>query len=212
MKKLLKKIIVLTMLLGSIGTTAEVIQPEATVQAAKKTKKHSRKSRVKKSKLRVDSRKKGKKRKLKRKKNLIPWANVYINSNDNSADYRATVNAINAWNNTKTVKFRIVNNPSYAYITVNHANYGRVPWAGEEITRKSSKGVIRSEIRLNDYYMAMVDEQVQIDVAEHELGHSMGLQHLDGQPSVMNTVLNPEQAYSIQPVDIATVKALYHEK
>lgn len=43
-------------------------------------------------------------------------------------------------------------------------------------------------------------------------GHAIGLDHIDGQPSVMNSAISPDRSYSIQPVDVAAVKATYHEK
>lgn len=54
--------------------------------------------------------------------------------------------------------------------------------------------------------------QVGLAIAEHELGHAIGLMHDDSQPSVMNSAISPDRAYLIQSCDIMTVKAIYHEK
>lgn len=49
-------------------------------------------------------------------------------------------------------------------------------------------------------------------MAEHKLGHAIGLEHNDSQPSVMNSAVTDQRAYTIQQCDIDAVKAIYNEK
>lgn len=209
--KILQKLTVVVMLLGSFSFYEATNEPAiTTVQAAKKRSKrkthrtHTRRSK----KLRVDRKRTTKKKQLKKRvQQNIPYGTVYIKISKSSPDYSAAVDAIKGWNATKVVRLYIVKKASSAYITMKDGNYGNTSWAGEEIASARS-----SEIRLNDYYLNFFNHQLKVDVAEHELGHSIGLGHISSVPSVMNPVLNPDQAYSIQPVDIMAVKYLYHEK
>ncbi|NRO46648.1 matrixin family metalloprotease [Lactobacillus helveticus] len=49
-------------------------------------------------------------------------------------------------------------------------------------------------------------------MAEHELGHAIGLNHNDTEPSVMNPAVSDENAYTIQKCDIEAVKRIYHKR
>lgn len=120
--------------------------------------------------------------------------------------------AINAWNATGVVKLIVIKSPANAYLTIKNGNYGNTSWAGETTTRQSSTGKRSAEILLNNFYDAYLSYQSQVNVAEHELGHAIGLNHIDSQPSVMNSAISPDRSYPIQPIDIETVKAIYREK
>jgi predicted Zn-dependent protease len=211
MKKIFKKLIILTMLLGAFSVNAPEITTPNIVQAAK----HKTKKTKAKTKSKTKKQAKSTKRKLRRKKvavhHLIPWANVYIAISKSSPDYQPKIDAINAWNNTKTVKLNIVGSTKNAFIIISNADYGNTGWAGEE-QEHITQSKVYSTIHLNDYFLNQVDYKIKVDVAEHELGHSIGLNHYDAGPSVMNPIIDPNHAYSIQPIDIQMVKKLYNEK
>lgn len=234
---LLKKIAVATILLGAVGVTEIPNTNQSQVEAAshktkksihKKTKKKSSskkkakkrrkssKSKISKNILKVDIKHstENAKRKLISQKNQIPEATYYIATN-NSKDYQATVNAIEAWNKTGVIKFKKISNPKNAYVYIHNADYGNTSWAGEEVTytNRYNPSEHRSEIKINDYFTQKVNDYITTAVVEHELGHAIGLMHIDDQPSVMNSVVDPSlKVYAIQPIDIATVKQLYSEK
>ncbi len=69
-----------------------------------------------------------------------------------------------------------------------------------------------SIIYLNDYYLNQLSSHIQLAVAEHELGHAIGLNHNDTEPSVMNPAVSDENAYTIQKCDIEAVKRIYHKR
>lgn len=208
LKRIIQFLVVITLFLNTIDTYGVV--EEATsknshvVYAAKKKKPiqvHKKKNTVK-------SKKKLKKRiQKKTRKNQIPWANIYIDIPKNSNDYRITRKAINEWNATKVIKFNLVTNLSRAAIIVQHGQYGETGWAGLTEIKKN-----RATVRLNDYILDRVNDYIAMCIAEHELGHTIGLEHNDNEKSVMNSVLDPDTVSDIQPVDIANVKKIYSLK
>ena len=192
--KFLKKILVLTMLLSAVGSI-EIFNPPAPVQATVHKKAKSRK---KITKIKIDSGKKAraiKQKKSKSKKNRIPTANVLIYLNSNNPDYQ------------------LVQNLKKANILVTSGNYGETTWAGLTEMKNVPRGYLYgSIIYLNDYYLNQINSHIQLAVAEHELGHAIGLTHNDKEPSVMNPAVTEENAYTIQKCDIAAVKRIYHRK
>lgn len=215
----LKKIIVLTMLLGGL-TTPIVEQVEPTQAATVKTKKTTKKvnkTKKKRVKIKVDTNKKKKNKAVKFVKKApatqIPTAKVYINLPSESRDYQITQEALQAWNNTKVIHFKQVTNYRKANIIINSDNYGNTGWAGVTQMPAVPRGYLYgSIISLNDYFLNQVNPEIALSVAEHELGHAIGLEHNDTEPSVMNSAVTDQRAYTIQPCDIAAVKALYNEK
>lgn len=230
-----KKLIVLTMLLGSVGTI-ELTQPNTPVEAAqaqhkktakkakkakrsKKSKKVKTKTKAKKKpakKIKIDSSKKSKSIKqaaVKTNKDQTPTANVFIYLNQDSPNYRLVQNAMQAWNDTKAFRFKQVNNINRANIVVTSGNYGNTSWAGLTSMANVPRGwLYGSTVYLNDYYINQVNPNIALAVAEHELGHAIGLNHNDTQPSVMNSAISDQNAYTIQQCDIDAVKQIYNEK
>ncbi|GAA3630916.1 M57 family metalloprotease [Lactobacillus hamsteri] len=232
----LKKLLVASMLLGIGGgliETPNLGHPEVEAashkksthkrakrktKANKKTKKRKKTSKAKKSKnlLKVDvkSSTENAKRKLITQNHQVPEATYYIAIN-NDKDYQATLAAIEAWNKTGVIKFKETTDSKNAYVYIHNANYGDTSWAGKEITytNRRNRNEHRSEIRINDYFTQKVSNYITMAVIEHELGHSIGLMHIDSQPSVMNSVVDPSTTvYTIQPIDIEMVRQLYDEK
>lgn len=225
----LKKIIVLTMFLGGIGTPiVEQAQPAQAATAktnktrkVKKTKlvKNAKKTKktTKKVKIKVDTSKKKKNRPVsfvkKAPETQIPTARVYINLPEGSSDYQITQQAMDAWNDTKAINFKQVTDYRKANIIVNAGNYGNTGWAGITQMPAVPRGYLYgSIISLNNFFLDQVNPEIALPVAEHELGHAIGLEHNDSQPSVMNSAVTDQRAYTIQQCDINAVKAIYNEK
>ncbi|AZN76289.1 peptidase M10A and M12B matrixin and adamalysin [Lactobacillus acidophilus] len=218
--KFLKKIIILTMLLGGFANSAPVITSSSMAEAATKVKtkkKTTKKSTKKKTKIKVDSNQKKKNRAVKfvkkTTKNQIPTASIFIYINQNDPNYQTVQDAIKAWNATKVIKFKQVFNYQKAQIIVTAHDYGDTSWAGLTEMPDTPRGYLYgSVVYLNNFYLRQSTPQVASSVAEHELDHAIGLQHNDTQPSVMNSSVTEQNAYTIQPCDIAAVKAIYNEK
>ncbi|WP_438450112.1 M57 family metalloprotease [Lactobacillus kitasatonis] len=229
----LKRIIVLTMLLGGIGTPiVEQAQPAQAATAktnktrkvkktkqVKKSKKTAKKTKktTKKVKIKVDTSKKKKNRPVsfvkKAPETQIPTARVYINLPEGSSDYQITQQAMDAWNDTKAINFKQVTDYRKANIIVNAGNYGNTRWAGITQIPAVPRGYLYgSIISLNNFFLDQVNSEIALSVAEHELGHAIGLEHNDSQPSVMNSAVTDQRAYTIQQCDIDAVKAIYNEK
>lgn len=69
--------------------------------------------------------------------------------------------------------------------------------------------LLNAQVKLNTYYLQNSDYnysyQRVVNTAEHELGHAIGLQHVNNQ-----SVMYPAGSYySIQQQDINAVRALY---
>lgn len=210
--KIIRKLVIIMMLLGSAGMVS-TFQPENTVQAdrtakAKKSKK-VKKNKKKSTKLKLDSTKSKKTKKKRLKvKSKIPVTTAYIGIRDPNL-HQDVIDAINAWNSTKAVAIVVVNRPGKAYIKITSGYYGNTGWAGETYTNLGGANT-PSEIFINTYYTSQVDQRDRRIVIEHELGHALGLNHIDSRPSVMNSVLDINSSgYEIQPEDIAALKALY---
>lgn len=234
LKGLLQKLIVITMLLGGIGSIAAYHQPEQTVAAAhrRSPKSHHHLKKAKKRRSSKKKRKLSKKRplrKIKKSRKIdynerdlarvirilrhTPRASVYINIPRHLPDYALTKEAMAAWNRTGAFTFKQTTSLRRARIIVMAGIWPKAAWAGlTEMPNLKYGYLYGSEIRLNDYYLLMSDHQLDLDVAEHELGHAMGLMHNTKEKSVMNPVMGPDNKSSIQPVDVQAVKKLYGEK
>lgn len=206
------------MLLTAVGSV-EIFNSPIPVQATvhKRAKARERKKTAKKvTKIRIDSGKKAraiKQKKNKSRKNRIPTANVLIYMNSHNPDYGLVQNALDAWNDTKAFHFKQVKNLKKANILITSGNYGETTWAGlTEMANKPRGYFYGSIIYLNDYYLNLLNYHIQLAVAEHELGHAIGLNHNDREPSVMNPAVTDENAYAIQKCDIEAVKRIYRRR
>lgn len=200
------------MLLGAVGSV-EIFCPPTNVQATAHKKIRNRR---KVTKIKIYSGRKTRKikqKKSKSKKNRIPTANVLIYLNSHNPDYELVQKAMKAWNKTKAFRFRQVKNLKKTNILITSGNYGETTWAGMTQMANVPRGYLYgSIIYLNDYYLNQLSSHIQLAVAEHELGHAIGLNHNDTEPSVMNPAVSDENAYTIQKCDIEAVKRIYHKR
>jgi len=137
-------------------------------------------------------------------------ATVYIDTHDET--FRSAYQeAIRAWNQTGAFTFQIVNDKNQANIVATEMNDGTVSAAGEAESQTNllTKRFTNVTVRLNRYYLLNSQygysyERI-VNTAEHELGHAIGLEHNE-EKSVMQS---SGSFYSIQAVDVQTVKELY---
>lgn len=142
-----------------------------------------------------------------------PSATVYINTGNATLD-AATKSALEQWNQTGAFTFRQVANSDGANIVVHSMNNANTNAAG--LTKTSTNSLTNhfthATVYLNQKYLLDpnygYDEQRIINTAEHELGHAIGLDHVDS-PSVMQPA---GSFYTIQPADVQSVKTLYDEQ
>ena len=137
-------------------------------------------------------------------------ATVYIDTQDET--FRSAYQeAIRAWNQTGAFTFQIVNDKNQANIVATEMNDGTVSAAGEAESQTNllTKRFTNVTVRLNRYYLLNSQygysyERI-VNTAEHELEHAIGLEHNE-EKSVMQS---SGSFYSIQAVDVQTVKELY---
>ncbi|QNL41802.1 matrixin family metalloprotease [Streptococcus sp. NSJ-72] len=135
---------------------------------------------------------------------------VYIETQDET--FRSAYQeAIRAWNQTGAFTFQIVNDKNQANIVATEMNNSTVSAAGEAESKTNllTKRFTNVTVRLNRYYLLNSQygysyERI-VNTAEHELGHAIGLEHNE-EKSVMQS---SGSFYSIQAVDVQTVKELY---
>lgn len=139
-------------------------------------------------------------------------ASVYINTGNQELDQAAN-EAVAAWNQTGAFNFTTTTSKSNADIVVSAMNDQTSGAAGltQASTNPVTKRIVHAEVYLNSYYLTDPDygysHQRVVNTAEHELGHAIGLDHTN-QTSVMQPA---GSFYSIQPVDVQAVQALYQQ-
>lgn len=141
-----------------------------------------------------------------------PTANVYLDLS-NVTLRSASIDALNAWNNTGAFTFRITQNKNDAQIIIKAMNDASTNAAGLTNTQYNSLTghLIKATVKLNSYYLLNqyygYNMNRIVNTAEHELGHAIGLDHRDDV-----SVMYPQGSfYTIQPIDVQNVKKLYKE-
>lgn len=131
---------------------------------------------------------------------------------------QAYKNAINAWNQTGCFTFNLTNDPK-APVQLKDTDLSSTSsqngnWRSQElgITYTSylqkPHGMVKADVNL-DNSPALNNRPVDYVtlVAEHELGHAIGLHH---QPENARSIMIPYNAkYPIQPMDVQNVRNLY---
>ena len=141
-----------------------------------------------------------------------PVANVYLDLSDPTLR-TASIDALNAWNNTGAFTFKMINNKQNAQIIIKAMDDGETNAAGLTNTQYNSLTghLTKATVNLNSYYLLNraygYNMNRIINTAEHELGHAIGLNHRQDV-----SVMYPQGSfYTIQPSDIQNVKKLYKE-
>lgn len=152
------------------------------------------------------------------------WSNNHVQCaivTKNPQLIQAYKNAINAWNNTRVFNFQLTDNPN-APLKLSEADLSSTTqsnngWTTTElgVTKNSfydkPHGQISAEVDLDNTQtlLGRSDNYITL-VAEHELGHAMGLSHA---PANTKSVMVPYNVQvPIQQTDIDNVKQLYSEK
>lgn len=134
---------------------------------------------------------------------------------------QAYKNAISAWNRTRAFDFQLTNNPNaplkLSETDLSNTTQSNNGWTTTElgITKNSfydkPRGQVSAEVDLDNTQtlLGRPDSYLTL-VAEHELGHAMGLSHA---PANTKSVMVPYNVQvPIQQTDIDNVKQLYNEK
>lgn len=148
------------------------------------------------------------------KKSTGRWATksatVYIDLT-NPILKNATTTAIQQWNQTGAFTFKTTSSKDDANIIVKAISENNNGAAG--LTQAEVNTVTGDfehvTVELNANYLLNpaygYSQQRIVNTAEHELGHAIGLQHNNNQ-----SVMQPAGSfYSIQPVDVQNVRAIY---
>lgn len=134
---------------------------------------------------------------------------------------QAYKNAIIAWNNTRVFNFQLTDNPNaplkLSETDLSNTTESNNGWTTTElgVTKNSfydkPHGQVSAEVDLDNTQtlLGRPDDYITL-VAEHELGHAIGLTHA---PNNTRSVMVPYNVQvPIQQTDINNVKQLYNEK
>ena len=151
----LKRIFVLTMLLGDIGApVVEQVQPaQAATKTIKKVTKRQRKL-LKKLRSRLTQAKSLRKLKFQQPKSISICLKAAI-----------TQQAMNAWNDTKAINFKQVIDYRKANIIANTGNYSNTGWAGITQLPAVPRGYLYgSIISLNNFFLDQVNPEIALSM------------------------------------------------
>ncbi|WP_283679824.1 M57 family metalloprotease [Lentilactobacillus sp. Marseille-Q4993] len=136
-----------------------------------------------------------------------PTASININSNSD-AYKKVWKTAINDWNRTETFKFQLTNSMEADVIAGTSSSYGN-NYSGMTYSKFTSLGSIQhvdAYINPKAFKIYSYSTKEKVIVAQHELGHALGLSHNQARKSVM---YKANRNVIIQDVDIKGVHVLY---
>lgn len=117
--------------------------------------------------------------------------------------------AIEDWNSTGVFRFTIVGRDAQIRVKPSIINgVGNNDYAGVAYVTHNASQILSTEVRLNQPVLAAYryTKTERIHVAEHELGHAIGLAH---NPSKKSVMYEQNRSYGIQKVDVDAVRLLY---
>lgn len=123
---------------------------------------------------------------------------VYFDESTDEAAYnyhaftykQIVLDAINIWNDVGVKQWVVVNDESDANTIISCVNESSETYVGVYVSYfNSSKIVDRGELNLNRYYMDNYNYNKSLFTCVHELGHGLGLGHIDYNGT--NNVMNP---------------------
>lgn len=122
------------------------------------------------------------------------WYNLRLNEGGfyNSTEKSAFEAAVSAWNGTATPIYIIYTGSAGAEIYESSSNFGATGWDGQTswtLTSLHCNGWTQtqySNVQLNNYYTRNYTSANIQSVSGHELGHAMGLDHVN-----VTAIMNP---------------------
>lgn len=137
-----------------------------------------------------------------------PCATIKIKD---TADSGVWINAIDSWNKTHAFKFirttsssAQIKADSFASMNSQYRNITGITYSSTDAAAQLISANVRLNLgTLNKYHYTNTQRK---NVAEHELGHSLGLLH---NPSTKSVMYYRNRYVGIQPIDVAAVKNDY---
>jgi predicted Zn-dependent protease len=139
--------------------------------------------------------------------------NITYRINTLESKYHSSLkSAFSAWDSATTLTFGPQVGTNRAQIVVNGKDYGKTGWNAQNYNYRDwiiGGDYVDSIIDANYYYMSgMVDSKRQ-GVFGHEIGHSLGLDHVKDTKQIMCTAADGRSVNKPGNDDIAGVEALY---
>ncbi|WP_283680455.1 M57 family metalloprotease [Lentilactobacillus sp. Marseille-Q4993] len=136
-----------------------------------------------------------------------PTASIDIDSNSNSYK-KIWKTAINDWNRTGAFQFQLTDSTEADVVAGTSNSYGN-NYSGMTYSKYDDSGLIQhvdAYINPTAFKIYHYSTKEKVIVAQHELGHVMGLSH---NPSKKSVMYKANRNVTIQDVDIEGVRALY---
>ena len=136
--------------------------------------------------------------------------NVYIDDGILKQYKTAYHIALKNWNKAKVVDFHIVSNRADANITLTQHNSNE-DYSGITYTSTANDTLTDATVYFNDTKVQNSDLASLVTIAEHELGHAIGLKH---DTADKNTLMNPtiDSSIHLDKITIDTAKQLYKNR
>lgn len=136
--------------------------------------------------------------------------NVYIDDGIRKQYKTAYKLAIKNWNKANVIDFHIVKTKADANITLTQHN-STDDYSGITYTSTANDTLTDATVYFNDTKVQNSDLASLITIAEHELGHAIGLKH---DTANKNTLMNPtiDSNIHLDKITINTAKQLYRNR